>query len=328
MEDIREFARSIRGLPLIREKLDLFPVMQQARAQQFVSSNVLTSIGEDAASMAFPPLHSLLVSTDSFQPAFLRANPRGAGYTSVVVSADDIYACGGTPIAFTAAVSYETPELGRELMDGISAGSHAIRAALVRGHTSVGSPLGLVLTMLGKVPHDCYVSAGGAEAGHRLGLILDWAGEPGKNRLHWNTVTTKGSEELLAKRQVIATLAARHMISACKDVSNSGVFGTLLQMCHYSRVGACVDLEALQGSLPPTLLAAGYSLIEFSSMYLTSGFIVAYPAKNESLILEACAAIPPRGTLHFAPLGSLDATQVIKVSDPHQNLALFDLTQS
>ena len=47
----------------------------------------------------------ILVTTDRIRTSFIEKFPFGAGFSSILVSVDDIYACGGIPIAASLIIS-------------------------------------------------------------------------------------------------------------------------------------------------------------------------------------------------------------------------------
>ena len=63
-----------------------------------------------------------------------------------------------------------------------------------------------------------------------------------------------------------------------------GIFGTLLQLIKYSKVGADVNINRIQ--IPPILIESKYDLDTYLQMYLTTSFVLTAPESNCEGIIE------------------------------------------
>ena len=96
--------------------------------------------------------------------------------------------------------------------------------------------------------------------------------------LYFDTTTFKSSEEVLRKRKAMNVIAERKLAHSSKDISNSGIFGTILQLIQYSGVGANVNINKIE--IPPKLVKLNYTLDMYTKMYLTTSFILTAPKEN------------------------------------------------
>ncbi len=139
--------------------------------------------------------------------------------------------------------------------------------------------------MIGEINKSDYISAGGAQIDDDILLVVDFKGKIGKaSKLYYDTTTFKSSEEVLKKRRAMNILAKRHLANASKDVSNGGIFGTILQMIKYSEVGADISIRDIR--IPPILADNEYDLETFIKMYLTTSYILTTPKYNSDKAIE------------------------------------------
>ena len=101
---LEKIANSIRDNQYILEKKEINPIVQFIDKKSFKSVKIFKDIGEDSAAIENDDKY-ILVTTDRIKTSFIENFPHGAGYSSILVSVDDIYACGGTPLAASIIIS-------------------------------------------------------------------------------------------------------------------------------------------------------------------------------------------------------------------------------
>ncbi|MHA2120986.1 MAG: AIR synthase related protein [Promethearchaeota archaeon] len=282
---LEKIAKSIETNKHILEKKEISPVVQYIEKNTYKSPHVFSDIGEDSAAIKNNDKY-ILITTDRIKTEFIENFPFGAGFSSILVSVDDIYACGGTPLAASVIISVKDETIGNAILEGISEGSKKFKVPIVRGHTNIqGKFYELSSTMIGEIQREDYISAGNAQIGDDIILAVDFDGKPGKaSKLYYDTTTFKSSEEVLRKRNSLNIIAKKHLANASKDVSNGGIFGTLLQMIKYSDVGADVNINTIK--IPPILLEKGYTLKSYIESYLTTSFLLTCSGKNSEEMID------------------------------------------
>lgn len=282
---LKKIADSINTNQNIIEKKEINPIIQYIDKNSFKSTKIFTDIGEDAATIKNNDKY-ILVTTDRIKTTYIENFARGAGYSSILVSVDDIYACGGTPLAASIIISVKDPESCEEILKGICEGSNKFKVPIIRGHTNVhGKCYELSSTMIGEINKEDYISAGNAQVGDNIILSVDFDGRIGKaSKFYYDTSTFKDSETVLRKRKAMNIIAKRHIANASKDVSNGGIFGTILQLIKYSKVGADVNINRIE--IPPNLINEGYDIETYIKMYLTTSFVLTAPNSNCKEIVD------------------------------------------
>ncbi|MHA1684681.1 MAG: AIR synthase related protein [Promethearchaeota archaeon] len=284
--DIPSLVSRLRGDDRIKNKLVLHDVLKIIKGDGSPRGRIYRDIGEDAAALDMGDMY-LLVSSDMISSTFLKKNPDSSGYSAILVGIDDIYACGGTPLACTVEVQGPSIDVVKEIMGGARRAAEQFNVTIVRGHTSIiaGEPA-LSCTVMGEIKKDEYISAGGARPGDVLFLIWDPDGRKSPNGPYWDAVTLKSSDEIMTRLSVMQDLARERALTGAKDISNSGIIGTTYMMANYSRVGCDVEVGELQ-----LLFNAGSDdeLYWWMMAYLTNAFVASANPDDASRISATCS---------------------------------------
>jgi selenophosphate synthetase-related protein len=283
--DLKKIAESIRNNQYIIEKKEINPIVKYIDKNSFKSSKIFSDIGEDSAAI-YDDNKFILITTDRIRTDFIESFPFGAGYSSILVSVDDIYACGGVPIAASIIISVKDPRTCNALLKGICEGSNKFQVPIIRGHTNVrGECFELSSTMIGEIKKEDYISAGNAQINDNIILAVDFDGKVGKaSKFYYDTTTFKSSKIVLNKRKSMNILARTHLVNASKDISNGGIFGTLMQMIKYSDVSANININEIE--IPPILRENNYDLETYIKMYLTTSYILTVSENNSQKVIE------------------------------------------
>ena len=138
------------------------------------------------------------------------------------------------------------------------------------------------------------------------------------SKLYYDTTTFKSSKEVLNKRKAMNEVAKSHLLNASKDISNGGIFGTLLQMIKYSEVGADVNVKTIK--LPPILSQNNYDLDTYIKMYLTTAYIVTAPEYNSNKVIELFEEYK----LYANVIGKIiDKNNLLKINDGDKSIEVL-----
>lgn len=282
---LEKIADYIRNNKNIIEKEDLNPIVDFISTNSFKSPRIFSDIGQDSAAITNDNERYTLVTTDRIKTSYIEKYPFGAGFSSILVGVDDIYACGGTPLAATIIISFKEQNIGQKMIEGVCNGSKKFKVPIIRGHTNTKEYYELSSTLIGEINSSDYISATNAQENDNIILAVDFEGQIGKaSKLHWDTVTHKSSEAVLNKRLAMNVIARKHIANSSKDVSNGGIFGTILQLIKYSNVGATINIEKIV--IPPLLIEKAYNLETYIQMFLTTSYILTAPEETCQDVLK------------------------------------------
>lgn len=243
-----------------------FDLIERIRARCAVArADVRLGIGDDAAILAPPAGHELVVSVDTLVagvhfPALTRASD--LGWKALAVNLSDLAAMGATPA--WALLALTLPEATRDFVDAFADGFAELaqphRVALVGGDTTAG-PLSVSVVVHGFVPPGQALRRDGAQAGDLVfvtGTLGDAAAglrcldraDPRAAELFGAPADTR--EALLARLnrptpRLAAGAALRGLASACIDVSD-GLLADLGHIAGRSGVGLEIDATDLPAS--------------------------------------------------------------------------------
>jgi selenophosphate synthetase-related protein len=271
----------------ILQKRELDPILAKVVKEGYKSSQIYASIGEDAAAIQVDSNSDdlILLSTDAILPSFIQNSPYAAGYSAVYVGLDDIFACGGQPLAISVTMEYGDNALGQQMLQGILDATQKFRIPLIRGHTVTDSKsFGLTSTIIGRSTKSDFISIKDTQAGDLIYLVVDPNGEPGKiNRFYWNTILNTDYDTFYQKRSWIQVNHRNGLFHGCKDISNGGILGTLYQLMSYSELGCQIMLNSIENTF--FIKNSIYNLEDLLFTYLTSSFLIMGSKINREKLL-------------------------------------------
>lgn len=249
-------------------EFDLIDLIRERCA--IARADVILGIGDDAAVLAMPNGHDLVVCTDTLVAGVhfpLSISAFDIGWKSLAVNLSDLAAMGATPAWSLLALTLPKPERGfvADFAEGFAELASQHRVALVGGDTTCG-PLTISVVTHGFVPPDRALRRVGAQVGD-LVFVTGTLGDAAAGLRCFDTRDPKASalfnappdtREFLIERlnrptpRIAAGVALREFASACIDVSD-GLVADLGHVAAQSTVG--IDIDALELPSSSALLA-------------------------------------------------------------------------
>ncbi len=238
---LEELIEALQAHPAVREKANIH--LAYAPALEACGD---IPIGDDTAAIPDPATGGhLLFAAEGMIDSFVRDDPWFAGYSAVMVNLSDIAAMGGTPIAITDILWTPDHATTSQIWEGMRAASAAYDVPIVGGHTTQSDgPVHLAASVVGRAGRNLLTSFD-AQPGERLVIAIDMRGAYRRDKPFWNASTTSTPGHLQRCLALLPELAESGLCRAAKDISNGGIIGTLLMLCHCSKVGAELDLDRL-----------------------------------------------------------------------------------
>jgi thiamine-monophosphate kinase len=220
--------------------------------------DVRVGIGDDAAVLAVPVGHELVVSTDTLIAGVhfpLTTRAEDIGWKSLAVNLSDMAAMGATPVWVLLALTMPSPDRAfvERFADGFGALAAQHRIALVGGDTT-GGPLSIGLTVAGIVPAGRALLRSGARSGDAV-FVTGTLGDAAAALRRLGMAARRESDVDIALRErldrpmprIAAGLVLREAASACIDVSD-GLIADLGHVAVQSGVGIEIAASALPAS--------------------------------------------------------------------------------
>ncbi|HEY5878904.1 MAG TPA: AIR synthase related protein [Nakamurella sp.] len=300
--EVDELAHHLRTHPALLAKREIGLVSEVLGAASWVHGP-----GDDGAVVDLadtgetgpPGARQVVVCGEALLPAFVAADPYGAGVAAVLTNVNDLAAMGATPIAVLDTI-VGTTELAREVLRGMTDACDWYDVRLIGGHLTVhqGAP---ALSAFGVGRAGAVLSLTNVEAGQSLVVAACTAGEMRTDFPFFRSFAERG-RELAGDVRVLATVAASGACVAAKDISMAGLVGSLAMLLEWSGLGVTLDLDAVPRP-------ASVPMRDWLTCFPAFGFLLCCPPGRAD---ETVAAFHRRG-LDAAVAGKIDASGVLAV---------------
>jgi selenophosphate synthetase-related protein len=293
VSDLASLADHLRALPGVLAKADIGLV-----ADVFGGGDWYTGPGDDGAVLPEGSGH-VVVGGEAILPAFVAADPYGAGIAAVLANVND---------------TVVGPEdIAREALRGMRWAAGLYDVPVVGGHlTRTDGPPALSAFGIGRAER--VLSANHAAAGQVLvlGCCLEGAMRP--DFLFFPSFQERG-ERMAGDVRLLADLAASGAAVAAKDVSMAGLVGSLAMLLEPQRLGVTVDLDVLPAP-------DGVPLTDWLGCFPAFAFLLTCPADQ---VRTCLAGFRDRG-LTAEPIGELNDSGQVRLAQAGEQVTVFDLT--
>lgn len=322
--DVATLARALRENPALQAKREIAVVgevltdpRREADSGVPLGWDWLGGPGDDGAVIPVEAARagaggvSVVVCGEALLPAFVSADPYGAGLAAVLTNVNDLAAMGAVPLAIVDTV-IGSEETSREVLRGLREGGAIYDVPLVGGHLTRhdGTPA-LSAFGLGKVEQA--LSATRTAPGQSL-LVASCTEGTMRADFPFFASFDARSDRLGGDVRIMSKLAGSGACVAAKDVSMAGLIGSLAMLLEWGRLGVSVDLEAVPRP-------SQVSLQDWLTCFPAFAFLLCVPPGRESECIEAFTS---RG-LVSAVLGRLDDSGILAISQGDQQATVLDL---
>jgi AIR synthase-related protein len=244
--------------------------------------------GDDGAPV---PGTDVIAAADAIIPSMVERDPEWAGWCSVLVNVNDLYAMGAVPVGLMDCLGARDASFARRVLRGLADAARAWDVPVLGGHTQLGVPAALSVTALGRAARP--VPSGGGRPGQRLRVTADLGGgwRPGYAGAQWDSSTARAPAQLRALAGVVPALAP----AAAKDVSMAGLAGTAGMLAEASGCRAVLDVAAVPA--PPGAGRADWLTCFPGFAIVSAGDEAAAPGSLPGFLASAACGelVPGRG---------------------------------
>ena len=232
-DDIGALTEAVRAHPGVTAKAQISLV-----SEIFGTPDWLTGPGDDGA-VVMTEGKALVVGGEAILPAFVAADPFGAGVAAVTTNLNDLAAMGAWPLALVDTLTGPRPVM-RQVLEGMRWAAGLYDVPVVGGHlTMTSGPPSLSAFGLGRA--DRPLSARAAEPGQSLVFAACLDGRMRDDFPFFPSFDERG-ERLSGDVRLLAEGAAAGWVAAAKDVSMAGLVGSLAMLLECNRQGCrCVS---------------------------------------------------------------------------------------
>src|SRR5215467_8799987 len=234
--DLASLAQTIRSHPGVTGKAAIGLV-----SEVFQSTDWLAGPGDDGAVVMHEGT-ALVVGGEAILPAFVAADPYGAGVAAVTTNLNDLAAMGAWPLALVDTVTGPRAVV-RPVLEGMRWAAGLYGVPVVGGHlTGTAGPPSLSAFGLGR--SDRPLSARAAAPGQSLVVAACLDGKMRADFPFFPSFDERG-DRLAGDVRLPAEGASAGWVAAAKDVSMAGLVGSLAMLLECNGLGVTLDLDAL-----------------------------------------------------------------------------------
>ena len=313
--DLNALIDSIKNFEGITRKNSINHIANILKDTYNIAGNTILSFGDDASAIDIGNEKLALLAADGMWGKLMEANPRWAGYCSVLVNVNDIAAMGGKPIGMTNVISTKDKKICNEIMEGINEGVKKFGVPMVGGHLHPDTPYNaLDVSITGIVDKDAVITSCDATIGNKVIVAIDIDGKLHPQfDLNWDTTTMKSDELVQAQIEVMNKIGQEKLVTAGKDISNPGTLGTLGMLLEASGVGATVELEKIPRN-------ESVEWEQWLKLYPGAGFVLT----AESSKVNRCMELLEEVNITASVVGEITEDKKLYVTHKDQKVVLFD----
>jgi putative methanogenesis marker protein 2 len=312
-ESIRSFVGVTRKMPIV----EITKRMHEIAGSIITPGvNVIGSFGEDCAVIDIGSKERyLLFKTEEMWHKLVEADPKFAGYCSVLVNVNDVTVKGGKPIAIVDTLATVSRDIRDKIVDGIVEGCRKFNVPVVGGHLNPDSPFNrLTVSIIGMVPKKSLIRSDTAQPGDMILVAVDLDGHfHNLFKSAWDTTTHKSKDDIEIRFKAIHEIADNGVATAAKDISNPGVVGTLGMLLDGSNVGG--EMDPAKIPKPP-----GVDIEDWLKVY--PGFGVVLTASSENI--DRCVSEFRKCGIDAGVVGKVDRSRKLFFRDPKSSIEVFD----
>ena len=317
---LNEIVQEIKNFIGVKRKQDIakaINILTQTHQVQD-STNVIKAFGEDSAVIEIEALSDeyLLLALDGMWEKLIDDSPYLAGYFSILVNVNDIIVKGGKPIAVLNMMANNNDKIRQEMFKGITDGCKKFKVPMVGGHLHPDSSHSeLAVSILGIVRKNQVIYSDGANINDDIIIAVDFDGafHP-KFEYAWDTTTKKNSKEVYEKYKAIWEIAEKNLATACKDISNPGMIGTLGMLLDASSKGGIINFHNIP--IPKNI-----EMIKWLKAYPGFGIVM---TTNKS---DEVQAILKDAKMNSSVIGKVTNTNKLLITDNSEEIEIFNFKE-
>lgn len=313
--DLNDLIISLRNFEGITRKNPIKNITNILKDTYNIAGKTVLSFGDDASALDIGNNKLVLLAADGMWGKLMEADPRWAGYCSVLVNVNDIAAMGGEPIGMTNVLSTSDDDIRREILLGIKEGVEKFGVPMVGGHFHPDTPYNaLDVSITGIVDRDDVITSCDAKVGDKVIIGIDIDGEMHpKFNLNWDTTTMKSSQLVQDQIKMMNKIAKEHLVTSGRDISNPGALGTLGMLLEASDVGASVEIEKIPRN-------ENVEWEQWLKLYPGAGFVLTARKEN----VDRCIELLEEVNIKSCVVGEIIEDKKLYVSFNGQKGILFD----
>jgi putative methanogenesis marker protein 2 len=318
--DLKSVANSLRAFVGATRKLPIIEITRKMRETMLsiipVDAKIVESFGEDCAVIDIGDKEKfLLFKAEEMWHDLVSADPKFAGYCSVLAAVNDVSVKGGTPIAIVDTLASTSPSIRDRIVEGMVSGCMKFNVPVVGGHLNPDAPFNsLSVAIIGIVKKNSLLRSSTACPGDLILVAIDMDGHfHNMFKFAWDTTSHKSKAEVANRLNAIREVASSRASTAAKDISNPGLVGTLGMLLHAGNVGGVINLAEIP-------IPQGIDMDRWLKAYPGFGLVLTVQPKNRN----DCLSIFRKHGVEAKVVGKVDDSGKLLIEDGKSSVEIFD----
>lgn len=306
-QGVEDIAAAVRAHPGLRNKAPIALV-----SDVFGGSDWERGPGDDGA-VVDAGAERLIVGGEAVLPAFVQADPFGAGVAAMLTNVNDLAAMGAEPLALVDTI-VASEAVARRALEGLRHAGALYDVPVVGGHLTISDgPPSLSAFGLGRASPGGVLSVRHAEPGQSLVLAGTIEGAMRADFPFFGSFEARG-DRLAGDVRTLGAVAASGAAVAAKDVSMAGILGSLGMLLECNGLGVTVELDGLPRP-------ADVPMAQWLGCFPCLAFLLCVPRGREK---DCVAAFHHRG-LVAEVIGTLDDSGKLRISAGGESATVLDV---
>lgn len=305
----------LRQTPAMQAKMNIGQGIKISKPKIEKMADLYALPGDDTAAIATDHGY-MLHACEGMIPSFVENNPYFAGWSAVMANISDIAAMGGQATSVVNSFWHRSSEQAQALVQGMQDACQHYGVPLVGGHTHIDPNFQPALSVAIQGEAKQLLSVMHVQPQQNILLALNLKGQFHPNTAYWKCFEGVDGEKLQAELEILPQLAEQGLAYAARDISNSGILGSLLMLLEASGCGADIQLDQIA---KPQDVDWQHWLQIFPSY----GFLLTADAEECEEMIELFAS----QDLHCAVIGQVNASGKVAVSSLEAKAEFWNFQQ-
>ena len=311
-DELESLAAHLRSHPALRAKAEIGLVSEILGRHGWIEGPGDDGAVIDLGRAASHDPARVVACGEALLPAFVAADPYGAGLAAVLTNVNDLVAMGATPLGIVDTV-VGSADLARDALRGMRDAAAWYDVPLIGGHLTIHAGVPAVSAFgIGRVGD--VLSSTRVAVGQTLIVAACLDGTMRPDFPFFRSFDQR-ADRMAGDVRLLPALAASGACVAAKDVSMAGLIGSLAMLLEWSGLGATVDLA-------PLPRPSGVAVDAWLTCFPAFAFLLCCPPGRDR---ECVGAFHSRD-LAAAVVGSIDDSAEVAVRSQGRRAVVLDLS--